>query len=151
MKSVTSFVFAGALLLTLVSQAQAQDYDYYLCSYDGEWYTYDSGNSGAFVWSVTWTINSDGTATLIGDYTDDYGASYLDGSCTGEAGSGNCTLTQTYTSGQLNGNVYYWSGSFYGEWVGSDIVNYFAGTWGYSSYDDGGSWSAVATCSAHNY
>lgn len=140
------FVIAAASLVTLAASGSLAMADDWTCSYQGSWTTTSTGNVGNFEWTVEWTSTSSGWH-MIGEYDDKYGHAMLDGDCSNKA----CKFTQTYTTGELNGKVYYWQGSYTDEGTrNGESVNRFKGTWGYNAASkDGGPWNAVAMCRKH--
>lgn len=136
-------IFASSLLAVaaLAATASAETWQ---CSYTGTWTTEGSADSGEFTWVLQWESKAGGWH-VIGDYSDRYGESTLDGTCSAKQ----CKLDQHYHSGQLDGKAYYWQGSY------SDTVetktrttNKFSGTWGDgpNRRANGGKWSAKAVC-----
>jgi hypothetical protein len=141
MASKTLWVLAAVAFLFSAQSAFADEV--WACAYRGEWNTNGSTDKGDFAWAVSWTL-AGSNWNVVGDYNDRYGASYLDGSCTGN----HCELTQTYNSGSLNGNVYKWVGDYTEKVEDGKLINTFTGTW--STVKGGGSntgnWTATATC-----
>lgn len=128
------------MLLGLTTTAQAE---IWACNYDGQWSTFNSNDRGVFNWKVIWQSNAKDGWNITGDYTDQYGESVLNGTCSGRS----CSLTQDYRNGQLQGKRYYWKGDYTDQMDGATSINRFNGTWGTSSQaSDGGKWNAVATC-----
>jgi hypothetical protein len=136
-------VLAGTVsLVTMLSSAvaAAETWD---CAYTGKWNTTGSSDKGDFSWNLQWTSASSGW-TVVGNYSDKYGNSYLDGTCTSKS----CTLSQLYKSGSLNGKRYGWTGTYTDRAEGAGrTVNTFVGTWGNgASNTGGGAWTATAIC-----
>jgi len=110
------------------------------CTYGGTWKTNGTGNSGGLNWKVTWVKQGAGWQ-LVGNMTDKYGVSSLNGSCMNKA----CTLTQTYSSGSLVGKPYVYTGTYVDQTTGDGAsVNTFTGTW--KGNNTTGAWAARANC-----
>ncbi|MDX1957622.1 MAG: hypothetical protein SFU98_03565 [Leptospiraceae bacterium] len=117
--------------------------DSWNCDYNGTWSS--KSETEGFSWKLNWSPGSaPGNWILTGDYDDKYGSSHLDGTCS----SKKCKLTQTYQSGQLNGKVYYWAGTYSDKVVSAtQTTNTFSGTWGTTANaTGGGTWKATAKC-----
>ena len=117
------------------------------CEFKGTWTEGASKSKGPFTWSVTWTETGKGWK-MTGSSTDELGKSSTTGTCD----DATCAIAQTYTSGDLRGETYYWAGSYVDADGKSDdtLVETFKGTWGESANDrkSGGTWQAKATCKA---
>jgi|JI61114C2RNA_FD_contig_31_7667573_length_794_multi_7_in_0_out_0_1 hypothetical protein len=147
MKSLMSLCIVGALALSFAQAAVAEDV--WSCSYTGEWTTEGTNDHGDFKWLVKWERPDEKASWhIIGDYNDRFGASFLDGNCNTEK---KCDMTQTYTSGSLNGSVYEWSGTYTDKADASGTAgkttNTFTGTWkDASGKGNKGKWTAEAVC-----
>ena len=96
---------AIALVLPLSGRVQATP-EVWKCDFNGTW-TEDGKNMGTFTWNVTWD-GSDDKWTVTGTSKDSLGTANTTGTC----GEKNCSIRQTYTSGELKGSIYYWSGTY---------------------------------------
>jgi hypothetical protein len=113
------------------------------CAYTGKWTTTANADAGNFVWNLKWT-SAVGGWHVAGDFSDKYGPSTFEGTCT----STSCTLNQAYKSGSLSGKHFGWAGT-YTDKIESPTrtTNAFAGTWGNgASTTGGGAWTATAVC-----
>ncbi|MBI39524.1 MAG: hypothetical protein CMF59_07990 [Leptospiraceae bacterium] len=118
----------AAALLPFVVQAEMPGDTAVRCTYNGHWtYTDASQGGGPINWNLSehdvccglWAIE------LKGSGKDSYGTYSLEGSCA----EGQCTVNQSYQSGQLQGRHYQYTGEI--EWeVPLDTMAGFKGTWG---------------------
>jgi hypothetical protein len=144
---MTSVLRGGSMtvvLLGLLLGAGTAHAEQWKCTYTGQWSTRGSSDAGTFAWALKWVSGPAGWKVL-GDYTDKYGYSYLDGLCANKV----CQLNQHYKSGRLAGKWYYWQGTYTDRFEGPNrTINTFVGTWGYTPANRaaGGPWSATAIC-----
>lgn len=133
-------MFVSLLALSLSTTARSEVWS---CNFDGSWATHGSADSGEFIWSVTWTADGRSGWRIIGDYSDEFGDSILDGECSAR----NCTLRQVYQNGAMAGREFTWLGRYTDEEVNSSrTINRFDGTWGETRHARDGTWRAVAIC-----
>jgi hypothetical protein len=112
------------------------------CDYKGKWSTTGTSDSGLFDWKLKWTSKPGGWE-VAGNYKDKYGESTLDGSCENKQ----CTLTQAYFKGELDGNKYTWAGKYTDKWESkSRTTSTFTGTWRAHHNANHGVWNATAVC-----
>lgn len=126
--SKQKFFLSGALLLAVALAPLAIGGQPAMptlqCVYSGNW---SSGNSnGPIRWNITQEDDCCGMWGLIlnGSGSDRYGNFRLEGTC----GEGQCVVNQNYTSGQLNGRSYTYTGDI--QWkVPMDTMQGFSGSY----------------------
>ena len=147
MSKKTAMLGLGALmmLLPLGHQVSATP-EIWKCDFNGTW-TEDGKPMGNFTWNITWD-GEDDKWKVTGTSKDDLGTATTTGTC----GDKNCSIKQLYTSGELKGSTYYWSGTYVDADGKTDdtLVETFKGTWGDAPTDrkNGGTWQAKAVCKA---
>ncbi|HBS05241.1 MAG TPA: hypothetical protein DEA96_09765 [Leptospiraceae bacterium] len=120
--------FLAAALLPVMVLAEMPEDPGVQCTYNGHWtYTDASEGGGPINWNLTehsiccglWAIE------LQGSGEDSYGTYSLSGECA----EGQCTVNQSYESGQLQGRHYQYTGEI--EWeVPLDTMAGLKGSWG---------------------
>lgn len=118
----------AALVFPVFIQAEMPDEPKISCTYIGKWtYTDASQGGGPIQWNLTeqdlccglWAIQ------LKGSGSDSYGTYSLNGECA----EGQCSVNQSYNSGQLQGRHYQYTGEI--EWeVPMQTMAGIKGTWG---------------------
>ena len=146
--SKKTFLLGTAAFLMMLPMAgrAATTPEVWKCDFTGTW-TEDGKDMGAFTWNIKWD-GGDDKWTVTGTSKDSLGAANTTGSC----GDKNCAIKQTYTTGELKGSTYYWSGTYVDADGKTDdtLVETFKGTWGDAPNDrkNGGNWQAKAVCKA---
>lgn len=145
MKGAFCFLATAGVML-LAQRPVAAETINWKCDFKGTYTVKGESGTKSFTWNVSWTESDGKMDKVTGKSSEEGSTSTTVGTCDAKT----CLITETYTSGEEKGKVYYWTGDYTDtETKDEDVyVTTIKGTWGPSASDrkSGGTWQAKADC-----